>query len=216
MDIFLLFSTFSILFIGELGDKTQLIVFNLSLEYKKSWKVGIGATLGFAAIVTFGIFLGVVISDLIPLQLVSLFSGIAFITIGILQIRELKKLWIERKRSNLEKPLLGNENENETSKKNNITSKFSKFKKSPILAGFIFIFLMELGDKTQVLTITIASLNSSLLEIWLGSFLALSTLAWLGVFIGALITKKLPKFYLKLISFALFLFIGVFLIISSL
>ena len=35
MDIAVFLITYGILFIGELGDKTQLIVFNLALEYKK-------------------------------------------------------------------------------------------------------------------------------------------------------------------------------------
>jgi len=52
MDIAVFLIAYGILFIGEIGDKTQLIVFNLTLEYKKFSKVGIGATLGFAVIVT--------------------------------------------------------------------------------------------------------------------------------------------------------------------
>ena len=39
MDIAVFLITYGILFIGELGDKTQLIVFNLALEYKKFYKV---------------------------------------------------------------------------------------------------------------------------------------------------------------------------------
>ena len=46
---------YGILFIGELGDKTQLIVLNLALEHSKFYKVCIGVTLGFVVLVTIGI-----------------------------------------------------------------------------------------------------------------------------------------------------------------
>lgn len=52
MDIATILITYGILFLGELGDKTQLIVFNLALEYKKFYKVGIGVAFGFAFIGT--------------------------------------------------------------------------------------------------------------------------------------------------------------------
>jgi len=215
MDLVTLFTAFGILFLGELGDKTQLIVFNLTLEYEKPWKVGVGATLGFGIIVTIGVLLGAIIIDLIPLFLISLIGGIIFVIIGILDARHLKKLWNDNRGINTETLSLNDpENENDVKKKD-ITSKLSKLKNNPILAGFLFIFLMELGDKTQILTITLASTTPAIIEIWLGSFLALSLLAWMGVFFGEIITKKLPKFYLKVISVSLFVFIGIWLIIAS-
>ena len=74
MDITILLITYGILFLGELGDKTQLIVFNLALEYKKFYKVGIGVTIGFALIVTIGVFFGAIITQFIPIFIVSIVS----------------------------------------------------------------------------------------------------------------------------------------------
>lgn len=85
MDIITLFITYGILFLGELGDKTQLIVFNLALEYKKFYKVGIGVTIGFALLVTIGVFFGVVITQFVPIFIISIISGNIFIIIGILE-----------------------------------------------------------------------------------------------------------------------------------
>ena len=85
MDIVIILLTYGILFLSELGDKTQLIVFNLALEYKKFYKVGIGITIVFALLVTIGVFFGVVITQFVPLFIISLISGIIFIIIGILE-----------------------------------------------------------------------------------------------------------------------------------
>jgi len=215
VEILTFFITFGILFLGELGDKTQLIVFNLALEYDNAWKVGLGVTLGFAAVVTLGVFFGVIITNFIPLSIIAFFSGIIFIIIGLLEARNLKDLIETRKKSSIEEEKNNNRNEIKSKINNNGSVKFSKMRKNPYLAGFIFIFLMELGDKTQILTITLSSMYPHPLEVWLGSFFALISLAWMGVFFGALIARKIPKFHLKLISVFIFIIIGIIIIIAS-
>ncbi|MGB5912198.1 MAG: TMEM165/GDT1 family protein [Promethearchaeia archaeon] len=211
MDFFIILITYGILFIGELGDKTQLIVFNLALEYDKFYKVGIGATIGFALIVTIGVFFGAIITELIPLFLISIASGVVFIIIGLFETLSLKELYLTRKSKVLvEIKTESNENSEEIAK-----SKFTRLKKNPYLAGFGFIFLMELGDKTQILTISLASLYGLPIEVWIGSFLALITVAWMGILIGAAIARKVPKFYLKLISVLIFIIVGIIVIINS-
>lgn len=209
MNLEVLFITFGVLFIGELGDKTQLIVFNLALEYKKFYKVGIGATMAFGLLVTIGVFFGAVITNFIPLFIISITSGLVFIIIGLLETRDLKKLYLDHK--------LKKQGEQTSSSKGEEpkVNKFSRLKKNPYLAGFGYIFLMELGDKTQILTITLASIYSFPIEVWLGSFFALISVAWMGILIGSIISRKVPKFYLKLISIALFLFVGVLILVTS-
>ncbi|MFX1364123.1 MAG: TMEM165/GDT1 family protein [Promethearchaeota archaeon] len=215
MEFLIIFITYGLLFLGELGDKTQLIVFNLALEYKKFYKVGIGVTLGFAVLVTIGVFFGVVITQFVPIFIISIISGIVFITIGILEATNIKKLYLER---NSKDPNIANSENNQDSieDKKEIPSILSKFKNNPYIAGFIYIFLMELGDKTQILTITLASQYGLPLEVWLGSFFALISVAWIGILFGAFISQKVSKFYLKLISTSIFIFVGILILIISL
>jgi len=210
MDIVVFFLVYGILFIGELGDKTQLIVFNLALEHKKAYKVGLGASLGFAVIVTIGILFGAIITTVFPLSLISMVSGIIFVIIGLLEARNLKKLYLEKKTSQINPESIDNE-----SKEDEIGSRFTKIRKNPYLAGFFFIFLMELGDKTQILTITLATIYPYPILVWLGSFLALITLAWMGVAFGAIISRKVPKFYLKIVAITIFITVGIVIIITE-
>ncbi|NHJ25560.1 MAG: TMEM165/GDT1 family protein [Candidatus Lokiarchaeota archaeon] len=209
MDPFIILITYGILFLGELGDKTQLIVFNLALDYNKFFKVGIGATLGFAVIVTIGILFGSFITVLVPLSLIKIISSIVFIIIGIFEARNIKSFYLnERKMKSKDKAIKEFEN-NEGSTSVNESSRFSWLKKNPYLAGFGFIFLMELGDKTQILTISLASIHNAPLEVWLGAFLALTSVAWIGIFAGAFIARKVPKFYLKVLSITIFILVGI-------
>ena len=213
MEWVIFFLTFGILFLGELGDKTQLIVFNLALEHEKPYKVGIGATLGFAVIVTIGVFFGLVITNFIPLIIITVASGIVFIVIGIIEVRGLKQLYRENKNSISDNLLETNKLPHKGNLNPEIPKGLLKLRKNPYIAGFSFIFLMELGDKTQILTITLASIYPYPLEVWLGSFLALTTLAWMGAFFGAKIARKVPKFHLKLASIIIFITIGVLILI---
>ncbi len=212
MEWIILLTTFGILFLGELGDKTQLIVFNLTLEHRKSYKVGIGATLGFAVIVTLGVLFGTIITNFAPISIIAIISSIIFIIIGILEIPKIRELYIEKQKRTSDD--YGQENL-DSDKDNLREKKFSKIKNSAYLAGFLFIFIMELGDKTQILTITLTSIYSSPLEIWIGSFLALISLVWMGVTFGALIAKKVPKLYIKLVSAIIFIIIGIITLIST-
>ncbi|MBY8992527.1 MAG: TMEM165/GDT1 family protein [Candidatus Lokiarchaeota archaeon] len=205
---------YGILFVGELGDKTQLIVFNLALEHSKFYKVGIGVTLGFVFLVTIGVFFGTVITKFVPIFVISIISGAIFIVIGIIEAFNLKKAYLERKSSKMgitdhtvKKDLRKGSNE--------LDIKVSKLKSNPYLAGFIYIFLMELGDKTQLLTISLASIYNTPLEVWIGSFLALITVAWMGILLGAVIARKVSKFYLKIISTSIFIVVGVLILITS-
>lgn len=205
---------YGILFIGELGDKTQLIVFNLALEHSKFYKVGIGVTLGFVVLVTIGVFFGTVITKFVPIFIISIVSGAVFIIIGFIEAFNLKKTYLERKNSKMgindhtiKKDLSKDSNESD--------SKVSKLKSNPYLAGFIYIFLMELGDKTQLLTISLASVYNAPLEVWIGSFLALISVAWMGILLGAFIARKVSKFYLKLVSTCIFILVGILILITS-
>jgi putative Ca2+/H+ antiporter (TMEM165/GDT1 family) len=213
MDWIIIFITYGILFLGELGDKTQLIVFNLTLEHEKSYKVGIGATLGFAIIVSLGVIFGAIITQYVDLSIITLFSGILFIVIGLLGLPKIKKLYQERQEKKMNNKIT-NTSYRKKDPKEGITSKLSRLKRNAYLAGFLFIFIMELGDKTQILTITLTSVYSSPIEVWIGSFLALITLAWMGVFLGAIIAKKVPKLYLAIISTTIFVSIGSITIIT--
>ena len=183
------------------------------MEHEKPYKVGIGATLGFAVIVTIGVFFGLVITNFIPLIIITVASGIVFIVIGIIEVRGLKQLYRENKNSISDNLLETNKLPHKGNLNPEIPKGLLKLRKNPYIAGFSFIFLMELGDKTQILTITLASIYPYPLEVWLGSFLALTTLAWMGAFFGAKIARKVPKFHLKLASIIIFITIGVLILI---
>jgi len=86
MDFRVLLTTFGIIFLAEMGDKTQLAAMTMSAQTKKPWAVFIGASLALAAVSALGIVVGSLLGDNLPLIWVKRVSAIAFIVIGGLML----------------------------------------------------------------------------------------------------------------------------------
>ena len=86
MDLRVLLTTFGIIFLAEMGDKTQLAAMTMSAQTKKPWAVFIGASLALAAVSALGIVVGSLLGDYLPLIWVKRVSAIAFIVIGGLML----------------------------------------------------------------------------------------------------------------------------------
>ena len=86
MDLRVLFTTFGIIFLAEMGDKTQLAAMTMAAQTKRPWAVFIGASVALAAVSALGVVVGSVIGDYVPLIWVKRIAAIAFIAIGVLML----------------------------------------------------------------------------------------------------------------------------------
>jgi Ca2+/H+ antiporter, TMEM165/GDT1 family len=86
MDLRVLFTTLGIVFLAEMGDKTQLAAMTMAAQTKKPWAVFIGASVALAAVSALGVIVGSVIGDYLPLIWVKRTAAIAFIAIGALML----------------------------------------------------------------------------------------------------------------------------------
>ena len=87
---------------------------------------------------------------------------------------------------------------------------------SLLLSTFLTVFIAELGDKTQLATLTISGTSKKPLAVFLGSSSALVFASLLGALTGGSISTIVPEVVLKSIASVTFLIIGVRLLISSL
>ena len=77
-----------------------------------------------------------------------------------------------------------------------------------LISSFITIFIAELGDKTQLATLTLSGTSKKPLAVLLGSACALILASLVGVLAGGSISTFIPEIYLKLIASLTFLIIG--------
>tara|TARA_B100000579_G_C22753496_1_gene815236 strand:- start:950 stop:1243 length:294 start_codon:yes stop_codon:yes gene_type:complete len=78
-----------------------------------------------------------------------------------------------------------------------------------LFTTFITVFLAEMGDKTQLTTITLSSTTNKPLAVFMGSSIALILATLLGALAGGSIANLVPDFMLKLLSGMVFLIIGI-------
>ena len=86
---------------------------------------------------------------------------------------------------------------------------------SLLLSTFITIFIAELGDKTQLATLTMSGTSNKPLAVFLGSSTALVIASFVGALAGGSISNFVPEIILKSIASITFFILGIKLFINS-
>ena len=87
---------------------------------------------------------------------------------------------------------------------------------SLLLSTFLTIFIAELGDKTQLATLTMSGTSNKPLAVFLGSSTALIFASLIGALAGGSISNYFPEIILKSIASVTFFIIGIRLFVNSL
>ena len=158
---------FLILFLAEMGDKTQIVSFSFGARYPLP-VVLFGIFAAVAALMAVCMGVGSVAGMYIPQLWMNLASGVLFIVFGLLTLRpEVEK---EAEESAVKPSKLG-----------------------PLLTVMVTFFLAELGDKTIFAAVAIAGKTHQPLLVWLGSTLGMFLADLVGVVCGRVLGKQLPQ-----------------------
>lgn len=84
MDWRVFLTTFGVIFLAEMGDKTQLAAMTMAAQTKRPWTVFIGSALALTAVSAIGVVVGSVVGNYIPLVWVKRAAAVTFIVIGVL------------------------------------------------------------------------------------------------------------------------------------
>ncbi len=79
-----LLSTFALLFVAELGDKTQIAVISMTAKHKMPLWVFLGAVLALAAVTGIGVLGGEVLTRFIPESVLRKIAAVLFVGMGVL------------------------------------------------------------------------------------------------------------------------------------
>jgi Ca2+/H+ antiporter, TMEM165/GDT1 family len=84
MDWRVILTTFGVIFLAEMGDKTQLAAMTLAAQTRRPLAVFIGASIALACVSAVGVAVGGVLGEYLPLIWIKRAAAVAFIIIGVL------------------------------------------------------------------------------------------------------------------------------------
>ena len=84
MDWRVMVTTFGVIFLAEMGDKTQLAAMTMAAETKRPWAVLVGASIALVCVSAIGVAVGGALGHYLPLVWIKRVAALAFIAVGLL------------------------------------------------------------------------------------------------------------------------------------
>lgn len=176
-----LVKAFGLIFVAEMGDKTQILAMAFATRYKVKM-VLVGIFLGSLLNHGLAVILGSYLSNFIPIATMQMVAGFAFVAFA---------LW----------SLQMEEDEDEEDK--------PKKAWGPVMTVAMAFFIGELGDKTQLTAITLSAEGNYPVFILMGTVLGMIVTGGLGIYVGKKIGDKIPEIAIKFIAASIFMFFGI-------
>ena len=171
------FSTFTLIALAEIGDKSQLVCMTLAARHRH-WPVMLGAATAFLALNALAVLFGASVAAWVPERVT---AGLVAVLFGAYGIHALYK-----------------QDEGES------VDVVERSGRGIFLTTLLLIFVAEFGDKTQIAVAGLAG-SFDALPVWLGATAALLIISALGVWAGRTVLQRLPLLWLHRISGGIFL-----------
>jgi putative Ca2+/H+ antiporter (TMEM165/GDT1 family) len=177
-----------VIFLAELGDKSQLMAMTFASCFRAR-DVFVGITVATAIVHLGSVAVGAAVSTTLPTAVISAVSGVAFLGFAVWTLRGDKL------------------HEAEEAKAARMTTR------AAFAVGVAF-FLAELGDKTMLATVTLAT-REDWFGTWVGSTVGMVAADALAIGLGAMLGRHLPERVIRYVAAAAFAIFGALLILQG-
>jgi len=181
--------SFGVIFVAELGDKSQLMALTFATRFR-TMPVLVGITIATAVVHLVSVAVGYGLGAALPTAWISLVAALAFFAFGAWTLRGDRLTEEER-------------------------GKAERTTRSAIIAVGVSFFLAELGDKTMLATITLAT-QHGWFGTWVGSTIGMVAADALAIVVGRQLGRHLPEKAIKYGAAALFAVFGAWLLFEAL
>ena len=180
--------SFAVIFVAELGDKSQLVALWFATRYRW-WLVILGVTAATLIVHLGSVAIGRTLDEVLPERVLLIIVGISFFVFAAWSVR------------------------GDTLGEAQVESSV------PLLGAFgvvsVSFFLSELGDKTQLATITLAGDEPDIVGVWLGSTAGMVVADALAIVVGIFAVKRLPQRAIGIGAGVLFVLFGVLALVRA-
>jgi putative Ca2+/H+ antiporter (TMEM165/GDT1 family) len=180
MDYAALVSAFALLFLAEMGDKTQLMAMTLAHRYR-ALPVIFGTFAAFALLNLLAVLVGEGLARIVPRNAVLIVAGLLFLLFAW-------RSWRDRGEEATEATTIDH--------------------RRAWLTSFCLIFVAELGDKTQLALVALAAKTGALWSVFIGGTLALWTVSLLGILVGNTLLRRIEPRRVHAAAALLFVLFG--------
>lgn len=183
------FLSTALIFVAELGDKSQLVALWFATRYRW-WLVLAGVTVATLVVHLGSVAIGRAFDELLPEDVLLVIVGLSFFVFAAWSIR-------------------GDRLDEDTGPERRSLA-FGAF-------GIVTVsfFLSELGDKTQLATVSLAGRDANVVGVWLGSTLGMVLADALAIGVGIVAGKRLPQRTISYAAAALFVAFGVVALVAA-
>ena len=200
-----LFTALGVVFVAELGDKTQLVAMSLGARHHLR-QVVIGLAIAYVVSSGLAAVVGGLLGAALPERALSIGGGVAFIGFAVFEL-------IRARGEDADADDDGEVLVEATTPPPPRTAR--SMLRSPIALIAFTVTVAELGDKTQLATATLAA-RSDPVYTWAGATLGLMAAGVLGALLGRELGDRLPRRALSYVSAGLFLIVGIIMIATAL
>ena len=207
------FTAVGLMFLAELGDKSQFLALGLSARYGAA-RVAVGLVLSTLTTMLLAVLVGQAVGSFIDPFIMGVVSGLIFIAFG---------LWT----------LFGTDDDDDdddvgvgASGDDAPSRPLRSIAASPIVKSYATFFVAEFGDKTQLLALTLAASASPdalgqspttvTAVVTLGAALGMVLSSGIAIGIGAVLGKSIPRELVAKLSAGVFMTVGVWTLAATL
>ncbi|WP_232664798.1 TMEM165/GDT1 family protein [Pseudonocardia sp. TRM90224] len=180
--------SFGVVFVAELGDKSQLMALTFATRYR-ALPVLAGITIATAVVHLLSVAVGHGLGAALPTGWIALAAAVAFVGFGAWTLRGDELTDSERRKA-------------------------ERSSGSAVVAASVAFFLAELGDKTMLATITLAT-QHGWFGVWVGSTIGMVAADALAIVVGRQLGRRLPERAVKIGSSVLFFVFGGWLAVDA-
>jgi Ca2+/H+ antiporter, TMEM165/GDT1 family len=197
-----LFAAMGLVFVAELGDKTQLVALSFGARNKLLPVLG-GLALGYASVNLVSVVIGAGLGVALPTRAIGIGGGILFLAFAAWTAWGLRQADDTAERAAAD--LAAAEHD---------AAAVATSHRSVVLSMAGTLFVAELGDKTMLATATLAAKENPVV-VWFGATIGIILAGTVGVLLGRAFGSRLPPRATQIGSAVLFTAFGIVLLATN-